>query len=195
MGAYSYYLKGGVFANAETANMLLLALGLAGMDWNAVVSVLIPILTFFVGSFISQVLLMRLGEKRWVPLLLAISILMLAFLAILPGDTPYTIFHVGIAFIGSMQFNTFREARGVAMSTLFCTAHLRGCAASLASAVVDDDKKALKKTGYHGGLIATFILGAFLCAKLSQLTGTRTIAFAIIPIVPVLVEVLRNDRT
>ena len=36
MGAYSYYLKGGVFANAETANLLILALNATatGRGWS-----------------------------------------------------------------------------------------------------------------------------------------------------------------
>lgn len=51
MGAYSYFLKGGVFANAETANLLILALNIAEGDLDGAVAVLIPISTFFIGSF------------------------------------------------------------------------------------------------------------------------------------------------
>ena len=61
MGAYSYFLKGGVFANAETANLLILALNIAEGDLDGAVAVLIPISTFFIGSFFSQMFIEKLS--------------------------------------------------------------------------------------------------------------------------------------
>ena len=98
MGAYSYYLKGGVFANAETANLLLLSLNLANGNWNAAFSVLIPIATFFLGTFFSELLSSRL-KHRWPPILISCEILLLAVLSLLPEETPFTLYHVSIALI------------------------------------------------------------------------------------------------
>lgn len=193
MGAYSYFLKGGVFANAETANLLILALNIAEGNLNGALSVLVPISTFFIGSFLSQMFISKLKEK-WPPVLVLSETILLLFLSFLPENTPFVIFHVTIALISSMQFNSFKEARGVAMSTLFCTAHLRGCGASLYTAIAENDRKALKKSGYHAGLIGTFVLGGILCSFIGEKLGTRTIAFSILPLSIVLFEMYREHK-
>lgn len=194
MGSYSYYLKGGVFANAETANLLILALNAANGNWAKMVAVLIPIATFFVGTFLSEMFSDRL-KRRWPSILLFCETLLLALLAFLPADTPYTIYHVAIALISSMQYNTFRQARGVQLSTLFCTAHLRGGGSMLYHAMKDHDGTALRKALYHIGMILTFVLGALLCAFTSDILGTHTLVLAAIPLVFVLIEIRKRDRS
>ena len=79
------------------------------------VSVLVPITTFFIGTFLSELLSDRL-KRRWPSLLLVGEMLLLALLSFLPQSTPFTIYHVAIALISSMQYNTFRQARGMSQS-------------------------------------------------------------------------------
>lgn len=193
MGAYSYFLKGGVFANAETANLLILAFNIAELNTEGIISVLYPISAFFIGTFFSQMFIEKLG-RRWIPTLLIVEIMALISLSLLPSETPDRVFHVVIAVLSSMQFNTFRKARGVAMSTLFCTAHLRGFGASLYSAIADRKGEELKKSLYHGGLIMTFLAGGILCSLISKSLGGYTIALSSLPLLFVLQEVLRKER-
>ena len=193
MGAYSYFLKGGVFANAETANLLILALNIAECDVDGAVAVLIPISAFFIGTFFSQMFIEKLG-RLWIPILLGSEIVLLLLLSLLPSDTSYTVYHVVIAIISSMQFNSFREARGVAMSTLFCTAHLRGFGSAMYTAFANGDSSAMKRSLYHGGLILTFVTGGILCALSSTILGTHTIALSSLPLLFVLQEVLRKEK-
>lgn len=193
MGAYSYFLKGGVFANAETANLLILAFNIAELNTEGIISVLYPISAFFIGIFFSQMFIEKLG-RRWIPTLLIVEIMALISLSLLPSETPDRVFHVVIAVLSSMQFNTFRKARGVAMSTLFCTAHLRGFGASLYSAIADRKGEELKKSLYHGGLIMTFLAGGISCSLISKSLGGYTIALSSLPLLFVLQEVLRKER-
>ena len=193
MGAYSYFLKGGVFANAETANLLILAFNIAELNTEGIISVLYPISAFFIGTFFSQIFIEKLG-RRWIPTLLIVEIMALISLSLLPSETPDRVFHVVIAVLSSMQFNTFRKARGVAMSTLFCTAHLRGFGASLYSAIADRKGEELKKSLYHGGLIMTFLAGGISCSLISKSLGGYTIALSSLPLLFVLQEVLRKER-
>ena len=192
MGAYSYFLKGGVFANAETANLLLLALHLAEMDWNAVLMTLVPILTFFLGSFVSEFFRSKIS-RSWPKLLLLFEVLLISLLSFLPESTPFPIFHSSIALISSMQYNTFQKARGVQLSTLFCTAHLRGGASSFFHAYIEKDARSLKRGLYHIGMIFTFVLGAFLCAVLSPYLETRTLIFSAIPLLLALKEIWMSE--
>ena len=193
MGAYSYYLKGGVFANAETANLLLLALNLANGNFQRVVQVLVPIATFFIGSFFSQLFIDRL-KKKWPPILIACEMFLLSILSLLPQDAPFIIFHITIALISSMQYNTFQKSHGVVLSTLFCTAHLRGAGASLYNFLKEKDSLVARTTLYHIGLILTFILGAIVCAIASKAMGTHTLFLSLIPLFFVLWEMIRKYR-
>ena len=53
---YTYLLRGGVFANAQTGNIVLLAANLAEMDWSRAGYYLIPILAFSAGVFVTNLL-------------------------------------------------------------------------------------------------------------------------------------------
>ena len=79
------------------------------------------------------------------------------------------------------------------MSTLFCTAHLRGFSASLYSAIADRKGEELKKSLYHGGLIMTFLAGGISCSLISKSLGGYTIALSSLPLLFVLQEVLRKE--
>ena len=52
--AYSYLIRGGVFANAQTGNIVLMAVSLANKDFSRAVSYLIPILSFALGILIAE---------------------------------------------------------------------------------------------------------------------------------------------
>lgn len=191
MGAYSYYLKGGVFANAETANLLVLALSIATGDSAKATAVLFPITTFFLGTFFCEMLKSKL-KKAWPKILVLCEIILLTVLAFLPESTSFSIFHVVIALISSMQYNTFKAAHGVPLSTLFCTAHMRGGASALYLAIEKKDRDEIMKFLYHTGLILTFIAGAFLCALISRQMGSMTIILCDIPLIITLFEISRK---
>lgn len=193
MGAYSYYLKGGVFANAETANLLILSMRIVQSDWHGALSVLVPIVTFFLGTILSEALSGKLGH-RWPPVLLSSVTGLLAILAILPEGTPERLYHIAISLASSLEYDTFRQARGVPLSTLFCTAHIRGAGSSLYKSLHSKDREALVRTLYHFGMIATFIIGAMLCAFTSRALGTHTIALACLPLIYALVELARTRK-
>lgn len=47
--AYTYCCRGGVFANAQTGNIVLMSAALFRGDWEAVVKYLVPVLSFLLG--------------------------------------------------------------------------------------------------------------------------------------------------
>ena len=62
-------------------------------------------------------------KDLWPLVMLVFGMALILVLAFLPESTPFSVYHVSIALISSMQFNTFTSSHGVALSTLFCTAH------------------------------------------------------------------------
>ena len=59
MDIYTYLLRGGVFANAQTGNIVLLAANLAETNWSRAGYYLIPILAFSAGVFVTNLLKRR----------------------------------------------------------------------------------------------------------------------------------------
>ena len=54
LDAYSYLTRGGVFANAQTGNMVLLGLRLSEQRWSEALRYLIPILAFAAGVLLAE---------------------------------------------------------------------------------------------------------------------------------------------
>ena len=52
--AYTYCCRGGVFANAQTGNIVLMSAALFRGDWEAVVKYLVPVLSFLLGIAVAE---------------------------------------------------------------------------------------------------------------------------------------------
>ena len=53
-GAYTYLLRGNVFCNAQTGNVVLMGLALGSGKWSEAVYYLIPISAYLMGAFLSE---------------------------------------------------------------------------------------------------------------------------------------------
>ena len=112
-GAYTYLLRGNVFCNAQTGNVVLMAMALGSAKWAEALYYLIPLSAYILGAFVSELMPNPVKHHlpvRWDTLLIAIEILAIFLLGLLPESAPVQIAQVGINFIASMQYNTFRQA-------------------------------------------------------------------------------------
>ena len=127
-GAYTYVLRGNVFCNAQTGNVVLMGLALGGGKWRQALYYLIPISAYLMGAFVSEWFpnpIKRRLPIRWDTLFIVIEMLAVLGLGLIPLSAPVQISQVAINFIASMQYNTFRQAEGVPMATTFATNHIR----------------------------------------------------------------------
>lgn len=196
MGAYSYVMKGGVFANAETANCLLLAMSLATGDWHRAFILIFPISTYMVGSFVSEMFIIKVGRKHmltWETILIFAEMVLIFIVGCIPASAPFVISHIMITFVSSMQYNTFRRSKGIIMSTVFCTAHLRQAGVMLAEGLVYKDKPKLRVCTYHLIMIFSFLVGVFISVLLCLRFQERAIWGAIIFLFIVFVDLLHDD--
>ncbi len=144
MGAFTYVLRGGVFCNAQTANFVPLSIALGQGLWKQAAYYFVPMTAYFAGAVVSELLpdrLKRYGLIRWDTLLVGLEMLVLLWLGFLPESAPFQITQVAINFIASMQYNTFRQAKGIPMATTFCTNHLRHHAGRTGSKLCTGDRK------------------------------------------------------
>ena len=61
MGAYTFNLRGGVFCNAQTANIVLMAIAFGKGDWLGGGYYLIPITAYLAGAFYLKFCLLPCG--------------------------------------------------------------------------------------------------------------------------------------
>lgn len=185
MGAYTYNLRGGVFCNAQTANIVLMSLAFGKGLWRKGLYYLIPISAYLAGAVVSEALPSGIRHKnflRWDTWLIGFEILVLLVIGFLPLSLPAQIVQVTINFICSMQYNTFRQAEGIPMATTFVTNHVRQTAVWGYTAVKKKDKTAFSRAFKHFRMIGMFFLGGLSLTLLCDHMQEKAIWFAMIPL-------------
>ncbi len=195
-GAYTFMLRGGVFCNAQTANVVLLAIALGTGQWIRALYLLIPIGAYFAGAFVSEILgkgVKKLHFLRWDTILIGIEILVVIALGLLPAKAPDTICQVALNFICSMQFNTFRQVQGIPAATTFVTNHIRGVGDSLAKYSRNRSAAAAEKLHVHGVMILFFLAGAIVGAMISYWLRYYSICFTSIILFIIFIRLAHAD--
>ncbi len=196
MGAYTYVLRGGVFCNAQTANVVVMAMNFGKGDWLGGLYFLIPISAYLLGTFVSEVLpspVKKLGFLRWDTYLILFEALVLLLLGFVPLSVPHQIVQVIINFIASMQYNTFRQAEGIPMATTFCTNHIRQIGVGLAKAIRKKDCLALRRGLIHAGMVSAFFAGAAMLTCLCGILAEKAVWLCLVPMGIVLAKLVRAD--
>ena len=78
--AYTYFCRGGVFANAQTGNIVLMSTAFFRSEWGTVLKYLIPVCSFLIGTAVAE--LIHMGLKKcekihWRQIILAVEIVIL----------------------------------------------------------------------------------------------------------------------
>lgn len=183
-GAYTYLLRGNVFCNAQTGNVVLMGLALGSAEWAKAGYYLVPISAYILGAFVSELMLIEM-----------IAVLGLGFL---PETAPVQICQVVINFVASMQYNTFRQAEGVPVATTFATNHIRQIGVGLAKELRhrhSANKSHRRKLARHCGMLFFFILGAVTGTVFCHLLVGRAIWLTMIPLGIIFLTLLHADRT
>lgn len=183
-GGYTFCVRGGVFCNAQTANVVLLGMEIGRAHWNRALYYLVPISAYFAGAILSEILGKKVKKRhvfRWDTILVGIEIPVCVFLGLLPKSAPDQICQVTLNFICSAQFNTFRQNEGIPMATTFVTNHIRQSGSNLVKAIRDGDKTASLRWKMHLSMLVFFLGGAILSTVLCTRFDVRAI-FGAVPI-------------
>lgn len=174
MDAYSYILRGQVFANAQTGNILFLGIYLCSGQWREVIHYLFPVAGFTAGIFISELMhLSRLHPVHWKQTILLAE----AFLLLLVPFIPLDLFANSLtSFVCGMQVQTFRKLRGHPFATTMCIGNLRSGTVSLVNWLCHREDHHLRAAGAYYYVIFCFVIGAVIGNALAPVTGLFTIA-------------------
>ena len=198
MGLYTYNLRGGVFSNAQTGNIVKMAAAFGGLNFAEGFYYFIPFCAYILGTVVSEILPEKVRRShfiRWDTLLVGIEIFTLLLIGFMPFTWPDQIAQVAINFLCAMQFNTFRQAEGVPMATTFLTNHVRQIGISIARVIShhEEEKKQAKKAVKHARLILAFFVGGVVVTFMSKFLHEKTIWLAIIPLSVCFCVMLRAD--
>lgn len=200
-GAYTFLLRGNVFCNAQTGNVVLMGMALGAKKWSEALYYVIPISAYLMGAFASELLPDPIKHRlpiRWDTLLIAIEMLVVLGLGFVTESAPVQISQVAINFIASMQYNTFRQAEGVAMATTFATNHIRQIGGGLAKEVKHlhtKNKSHREKLLQHFEMLIFFLVGSIVGTILCNLLVGKAIWATLIPLGVIFCTLLHADLT
>ncbi len=191
--SYTYLLHGGVFANAQTGNLVLMAVSFATGNVRQALFYPTPILAFVLGILISTHMCRKYSARlllAWEPILVGVELALLFGVGLLPRWVPSGVTTVTVSFLCSMQYNTFRKVGGAPYATTFCTNNLRLAAQGIYTWVCEKDRAAAVRSGRYLLIILAFVAGAFFGALLIGLFALHAIWACCLLLAAVLVLLL-----
>ena len=197
-GGYTYNIRGGVFCNAQTANLVLLSMNLGNGNFGRAAYYLIPFTVYFMGTVLSEILaktIKKFRVFRWDTILVGLELCVAVLLGLMPGSWPDQICQVSLNFICAMQFNTFRQAEGVGMATTFCTNHVRQFGSNLVKYIRSGNPEALGRFRMHGMMLLIFMAGVIAATIGCRLVGYYSLLGAAIVLFFVFIRLMIADRT
>jgi uncharacterized membrane protein YoaK (UPF0700 family) len=196
LDAYTYVAHEGVFANAQTGNVVFVAIDLAHGRWEAAARYL-PIIAAFVLGLVAAEMLAARRHRRLLHdptrIVLAAEILVLAAVAAAPATTPHLLATTAVAFVAALQVTTFRLVRETSYSTTMTTGNLRSLVTATYEWLSGYDRTQRTVAARLALIVLAFTGGAALGALASGPDALGT--HAPVVVVAVLLVVLASIET
>ncbi len=197
LDAYTYFMRGGVFANAQTGNVVRLGLALAEHDRTGAVHYLLPILAFVAGVSLSMFIDRKLkGHHVSHRAVLAAEALILFTAGCLPqSEGLNNLCNIMVSFICAMQMEAFRDFAGHAVSTVVVMGNMRSMTENFFDSIQYRDRQRFKAGMHYFLIIMCFLGGVILGTEFSEIYGIRAVmAAGVLQITAVMLISLINYR-
>lgn len=186
LDAYTFIGKGGVFANAQTGNIVLLGVYASKREWRQALIHVPPILAFMVGVAVTEWIRnnqSRLFLKEWPQTVLILEIIVLFIIGFIPDTIPNIVVTVTVSFVASVQSSSFRKLVDSPYATTMSTGNLRTASQAAYIAFTKKDRESAIRAVRFFTVILFFILGAFLGGLSTLAIGVKAIWVAAIVLV------------
>lgn len=179
MDAYSYLFHGQVFANAQTGNMLLIGVNIAGGDFAAASKYTWPVLFFAIGIIIADMFnaVKRIKIVHWRQISVLLEAIILTVVAFMP-ELSDDVANALISFACGIQVQSFRAIRGNSIATTMCIGNFRSGTSNLDRFLFTKEKSYLRKSLLYYGIIVSFVAGAIIESALIRFLGRYAILFS-----------------
>ncbi|MGX7111468.1 YoaK family protein [Gemella cuniculi] len=184
--AYTYVNCGGIFANAQTGNLIFVGIGLIDGDFGAVRHYLVPIFSFIVGVLVSKFIeskYKKLSIFKHIYILLCTQIFALIFIFIKQSIFGIDIRPIVISFICAIQFDGFRKINNLAFASVFCTGNLRSMSEHMFKYLFLKQKNSKVPFMTYALVISVFLFGVLFGAAMSKYYWHKAILTPIIVMV------------
>lgn len=195
LDAFTWVGHGGVFANAQTGNVVLLGLFTAAGQWDLAWRHVPPILAFLAAIFLAAGLRRYSARThwRWLPVTsLAVEMILLTVVTCLPEGFPDFPIIIGIAFVAALQSASFATIEGWSYSSVMTTGNLRRTAEALFAGIMPPhDPAAQRQARVFATICSTFALGAGMGGVTTARFGNLALISPLLLFLVVLVSCLR----
>ena len=120
--AYTYFVRDGVFSNAQTGNVVLMSQSFFTGDWGRGLRYLFPLLAFIAGVFVAEKVQGRFKYAKkihWRQGILIGEILILLVVSFIP-ESLNTVATALVSFSCAMQVQAFRKVNGYSYASTMC---------------------------------------------------------------------------
>lgn len=182
LDTYTYICRDGVFANAQTGNIVLMGLRLTDGEFREAVHYLIPILSFVIGVIAVELIKWRFNDDpkvHWHQLTLLVEMAILAAVGFIP-NCRNDLANILVSLTCAMQVEGFRRLNGNAYATTMCTGNLRSGSESLFNFFKSKDSTELRKALSYFCIIGIFIIGAGFGAVITRVIGLKAVFLCIV---------------
>lgn len=175
--AYTYCCRGGVFANAQTGNIVLMSIKMFNGEWLGCIKYLIPLLSFVIGTAVAEVIhfnLKNCERIHWRQIVLLVEIVILFIVGFLPHsiDLPANAL---VSFVCALQVGSFHKVRGHIYASTMCIGNIRSCTESFVAYLRTRDKAIRHKSFTYLLIILAFAFGAGFGGFISKPLGIKAI--------------------
>ena len=181
MDAHTYYVRGGVFANVQTGNVIFFAIDMSERKVTAAMAHVWPIFAFLVGMVLAAHIKSGRVERfvphplRWT---MTVQVVALAAIGFVPVTVAHNYVTVPIAFLAAMQMGLFRNIGDLAYLPVATTGNLMRFVESGYEGFIDKQSASRRACGIYGTLIVGFAGGALIGAFASRAWGAHAIWLA-----------------
>lgn len=175
--AYTYCCRGGVFANAQTGNIVLMSAALFRGDWDNVLKYIVPVLSFLLGIAVAELVHVhyRRQEKiHWRQIVLIEEIALLFAVGFIP-ESLNPLANALVSFVCALQVQTFHKIHGQPYASTMCIGNMRSGMEALCAYFRSHDRETLERSLTYFGVIGVFAAGAGIGSLLSTAIGHGTI--------------------
>ncbi|MDO4978088.1 MAG: YoaK family protein [Eubacteriales bacterium] len=175
--AYTYWMRDGVFANAQTGNIVLMSGYLFHGEWAKVIRYLIPIVAFCLGVIVADQIrgFYQKNEKiHWRQVILILEMLGLGLAGMLPASMN-PLANALISCTCAMQVESFRKVNGHGYASTMCIGNLRGAMSAFSQWMRTKEMKSLWTCCQYLKIIFCFAVGAIIGTTASAMIGLPAI--------------------
>lgn len=178
LDAYTFISKNGIFATAQTGNIVLLGVYASEGEWGRALSHVPPIVAFIIGVFVAEWIKNKSAHFSvlgWERLVLIFEITVLFIIGLIPHTIPDIVVTVAVSFASSVQVSSFRKLVDSPYNSTISTGNLRSASCAAYTAITQKDYKSAVRAIRYFIIILSFLLGGFLGGLLTVIIGVNAI--------------------